>query len=79
MVCWSKGVLEYWGSKTHYSIIPSLQYSSLRYSIGLTVIMLVVPACWSGSPAVMATKSPRFTNPNFNAFFWASRNIASVL
>ena len=29
MECWSKGVLEYWGSKTHYSIIPSLQSSSL--------------------------------------------------
>ena len=45
MECSSKGVLEYWGSKTHYSIIPSLHYSILPHSIGLTVIMLVVPAC----------------------------------
>ena len=45
MECLSKGVLEYWGFKTHYSIIPSLQYSMLPHSIGLTVIMFVVPAC----------------------------------
>src|SRR5882724_10594976 len=44
MECWNTGMLEDW-LKTHYSIIPSLQYSSLPHSIGLTVIMFVVPAC----------------------------------
>ena len=42
-------MLEYWNVgewvKIHHYIIPSHQYSSLRHSIGLTVIMLVVPAC----------------------------------
>ena len=69
-----------------FAVLTSLFISSATQRVdrrtlllALTVIMLVVPACWSGRPAVIATKSPRFTNPSFSAFLWASRNIASVL
>jgi hypothetical protein len=34
------------------------------HSITFAVIMFVVPAWWSGSPAVIATKSPRLTRPD---------------